>query len=878
MEAVVTAVQRSSIDVHYVGWSDKYDTRVESGEYKQRIAPQGKYSEEVVHYSCCDVCDDGGDNRPLVCCDGCPRVIHQQCARLRSLPKGDYFCPDCVKHKRGKRVIKDKRDLTQYEEEDDDEEEDGEEKEEEEEEREKENHRAGRRAAPASRRGATASKPVRSASPTQSAPSVSSAADERLSGARPSDRRALATKAGKSRLGPNAGLQPAVQRGAQKEVQSIIDDDDDDDEVTEDTERKEQPPRDRKRPRNDSNSAEQPVRTSSRTAAVSSSTINLFQRRAAVPPEPEPAPLPPIHLAAGVSSAANQSSRKRIRANSATQQQLQQPQQSQQQQADGSAVSSKSVSEEEKKEAVVENDNKKPTAPLTSFVDCLHHQAARHGRTTTAASPASSSALTTSFTADSLPAVGIPPFSFPSSNFEGSSADAYIAHFCSLLDTAADKVRLSVPSELPGVERWERIRERMEEVGQWVRMKCNQQINGEQNVVKDKRQLIERQTAHHTEQLERFEQQSNQTTKQREAVVADIAAIDQQIEQLRQRREQKAQELAQREADISQVDASREESKREHDRKVATLEADARKATHRVHMLRDLSEHVAARREEGDEKEQTGQYWEPLDTIRRRCASMTSGMRLREADRTNSNGSVRREEVKEVEEPHPAAEEREESKTAPLSVAAAVANCVNTANAFVSQTLRNTLLPRRDEYQQASFVDEFDEEAEAEIQSADVATPLDVHSSFPLSHVRLSSASFASLSSLSSASTISEVPHVLPSSSDDSVSSTQTTLPVSPAHGDGAVEGWGVQRMDGVAEEVKEAGGVVGMVDTDEAPSDVSSVRRLSVEHMEELTAVAEEQLTPEKRVAVTEASGSDQQEGSGDAAAASVDADGSSG
>ncbi|XP_017072248.1 chromodomain-helicase-DNA-binding protein 3 [Drosophila eugracilis] len=43
----------------------------------------------------CKVCKDGGD---LLCCDSCPSVYHGACLRppLKSIPKGDWFCPRCI--------------------------------------------------------------------------------------------------------------------------------------------------------------------------------------------------------------------------------------------------------------------------------------------------------------------------------------------------------------------------------------------------------------------------------------------------------------------------------------------------------------------------------------------------------------------------------------------------------------------------------------------------------------------------------------------------------------------------------------------------------------------------------------------------------------
>ena len=877
------AVHRSSIDVHFVGWSAQYDTTIESSDYKQRIARKGAYSEEVVQYSCCMLCDEGGDSKVLVCCDGCPQVLHLQCLKLKQPPKDDYFCPECVNHKRGKRKVKDSNDPAHLDEDEDDKED-----EQRADERGKENRttRAPRstsasRAVRAPRKALSA----RSASPAASATSMLSTAQSRSSDARPSDRRALATKAGKPRLADGAGLVSRGQRGAQQEVESS---DDDDVMEVEVAEMKEQPPPPptRKRARNDDGAAEQVAATTAPVGRRTRTTANSAPSppSPALPPVPPLIPAPSIHLAAGVSSSANQSSRKRVRAAGTQQQQQQQLQQ--QQEADNGAMSSPSQSDEEKKETAVA-DEKKPVGSLSSFVDCYRFHASHRGRSN---SSTSSSASSSSFTA--VPVVGIPPFSFPPSNFEQLSGDAYIAHFCSLLDQAADKVNLNVPGELPGMQRWERMREKMEEVGDWMMGKCNQQINGEQATVTDGNQIIERQTRQWKEQLERGEQRLKETTAQREAAVKEIEAIDQQIEQLRRQREQKTNEKFKRDHELSQLNNERQEAKREFDRKVSEQEANMKKAAHRVRMLHDLQRHVSARREEGDEKEQTGHFWEPLDTIRRRCFKMTAASRVREVDRSNSNSSLRsREEVKEQQQP---ADEQKEARPAELhQSAAAILDCVNVAN-FTNQSVRHS--QERDGYPLSSFVGDGyldDVEAAVEQQSGDVPTALldgpatSVSSLFPPAHVvQLSSASFSgTLSSVSSASTLSEVPHVvLSSGSEDSVSSTQSTLPLSPSqqplhhqqHGELPLDGWKVQRMQHqrqlhqphlqqqrqheqpvqLAEEQKEAENkeeekqpaeeeeeVNGGADI--VLEEVANTRRLS---MDVLTAAAEEEFTPEKR------------------------------
>lgn len=47
----------------------------------------------------CYVCQDGGN---VMCCDGCPQVAHKQCVNLKSLPKGKWFCADCLEKQNAK--------------------------------------------------------------------------------------------------------------------------------------------------------------------------------------------------------------------------------------------------------------------------------------------------------------------------------------------------------------------------------------------------------------------------------------------------------------------------------------------------------------------------------------------------------------------------------------------------------------------------------------------------------------------------------------------------------------------------------------------------------------------------------------------------------
>jgi hypothetical protein len=45
------------------------------------------------HYLYCIVCGLTGD---VLCCDGCPNVVHRKCISLTTLPEGDWFCDECL--------------------------------------------------------------------------------------------------------------------------------------------------------------------------------------------------------------------------------------------------------------------------------------------------------------------------------------------------------------------------------------------------------------------------------------------------------------------------------------------------------------------------------------------------------------------------------------------------------------------------------------------------------------------------------------------------------------------------------------------------------------------------------------------------------------
>jgi hypothetical protein len=51
------------------------------------------------HYIFCIRCGRSGD---LICCEGCPTVVHADCIGLGNVPDGDWFCQECVSKKKNK--------------------------------------------------------------------------------------------------------------------------------------------------------------------------------------------------------------------------------------------------------------------------------------------------------------------------------------------------------------------------------------------------------------------------------------------------------------------------------------------------------------------------------------------------------------------------------------------------------------------------------------------------------------------------------------------------------------------------------------------------------------------------------------------------------
>ena len=66
------------------------DAEVDEGHDAEAMA---QIDEPIDHNSDhCYICNFGGD---LLCCDGCPNAVHKECAQLKRIPKGDWFCAHC---------------------------------------------------------------------------------------------------------------------------------------------------------------------------------------------------------------------------------------------------------------------------------------------------------------------------------------------------------------------------------------------------------------------------------------------------------------------------------------------------------------------------------------------------------------------------------------------------------------------------------------------------------------------------------------------------------------------------------------------------------------------------------------------------------------
>ncbi|CAG9318476.1 unnamed protein product [Blepharisma stoltei] len=52
----------------------------------------------------CFIC--GEDDGTLLCCDGCPKVVHQECVMLEKIPEGDWYCNECVEKANAMRMTR----------------------------------------------------------------------------------------------------------------------------------------------------------------------------------------------------------------------------------------------------------------------------------------------------------------------------------------------------------------------------------------------------------------------------------------------------------------------------------------------------------------------------------------------------------------------------------------------------------------------------------------------------------------------------------------------------------------------------------------------------------------------------------------------------
>uniref|UniRef100_A0A3P9JXH2 Bromodomain adjacent to zinc finger domain protein 1A n=1 Tax=Oryzias latipes TaxID=8090 RepID=A0A3P9JXH2_ORYLA len=140
----------------------------------------------------CRICRRKGDADNMLLCDGCDRGHHTHCLRprLKSVPEGDWFCPDCRPKQRSSRIpsrqrssIDEEEDESQEEvEEDDSEEEEDSDDEEDDEEEEEEVVESSRKSQAPPPKGKTQSAPSKAQQTTPKSSSVPSGKTSKSSG------------------------------------------------------------------------------------------------------------------------------------------------------------------------------------------------------------------------------------------------------------------------------------------------------------------------------------------------------------------------------------------------------------------------------------------------------------------------------------------------------------------------------------------------------------------------------------------------------------------------------------------------------------------------------------------------------------------------
>ncbi|XP_028251330.1 bromodomain adjacent to zinc finger domain protein 1A isoform X2 [Parambassis ranga] len=166
----------------------------------------------------CRICRRKGDADNMLLCDGCDRGHHTHCLRprLKSVPEGDWFCPDCRPKQRSSRVPSRQRSSIDEEEEvDEEEEEEDEASEEEEEESEEEEEESEEEEVASSAKKSQAPPPKGKSQPTtprsqQATPKNSSASSGKNSTSKSSGKKATpptskANAASGGKAAPRAG-------------------------------------------------------------------------------------------------------------------------------------------------------------------------------------------------------------------------------------------------------------------------------------------------------------------------------------------------------------------------------------------------------------------------------------------------------------------------------------------------------------------------------------------------------------------------------------------------------------------------------------------------------------------------------------------------
>ena len=775
----------SSLFVHYEGWHNQFDEEIQATQYPTRLAPLNFHTPPAdAHNSSCLHCKQGGDN--LLMCDGCPRVAHLKCANLLSVPRGDWFCAQCISKKRAFRrgattargraaqlaamVDSEEEDESEYHTDDAKE--------------ESKDSRASqreRRAIKVTQRSSSRKRPMSPALiPEDDAPFP-------LLG----NRHTLATKSGGS----------MVWRPGDGVAEEVPDDEVRKQPASRGKRRREEPsaapppaPAPPSRPLWSDESVS-PIATESEASSLSSSSSS---------PSPLSATSP--ILVTGVPAAPSSSSRKRAQA------------------AKGSLPPPADVSVPPH---VPPADIPQPS--MTCFLDCYQFafDRARIDVRTPAPSPITPSASSSSSSSPSsspfpiqsdqgTPA-NIPTFSFPPICLLHDHR-ALLVDFCRLVDADASKPPMAIKLSTPGIERWRVLVERLIEYRSFLLGKINQRMNSsnEERVEMGKRKSMTESTWKEAKaRLDRDKAAAEEERGRREVERASLASvIDTKRAELRRLQEEMAQlEAAEAEqAELERAAAEeRQETVRVWEAKLRGVDEEAGKITTILNVLQALRDHIRETRKESAEDRSAHDRppWEPFNTV------LTRLCKLEAEEAKRKERSPQKAELKEAPPPYI----EDERKAPPAADGGLIEEAPVTSHPSPSSTPSPSPSPSPDPPHPHPADVEMDEDAglrylehkydseAAEVDDALSTQPLEgvedmdvVGALQSMPSLTASSAASSLTSSVSSVATAASYPPLTP----DSVTSTQTTLMLTQSQHDA---GKPVLSTAGASEAVGESGG-----------------------------------------------------------------------